>query len=329
LNHFTLPFAGEGAPAIIALAVLLLSGYAALAAWRASRWHPVANGSLLHRIAIAAVSLLWVGVIIICVWSLTIRPIGGDTAIDHNPVNLLRIFAFIPAVPLLVLLFGLPFTLQRSSGTTFVALLAAGVGTTLLLFDSHHSSPDIWWSRRYLLFVPVGVAGVFCVVASTLHGDARRAWMAILLIGGLVQFPLTYRLVTSPVNPDAGATLDRLLTVAKSHRAGAVLALEGGRAFNASMNTFRSAFAGEVLLGVPRAQLDAALEVLKDAHCPLLASSMQLDVPGWELVWTGEGELLWFNTTTALLKGDALQRRASSIHLYSRCLRDAPALAAI
>lgn len=321
LEHFSLPTLASGTASVAAYGLLLLAGYAGLAlrpavVARVPRLDGVLSGvAWTGSIAVAAIAAA------VAVWCLALRPIGADPLLAHDAWNLQRLVWLAPAVPVLAYLLGALPALRQVRGVTLAQLLCALAGSTLFLVDSHHSAPDIWWSRRYLAFIVPGIVAISVFLAARVtERGARYAIGATALLGLAIQLPLTQAMLWQQVNPTARETFERLATATTDAGADAVVALEGGRAYAAQISALRSVFDGPVLLNVAPARIDEALAVL-DARCPVLASSVPLARAGWRLLWSGEAELAWANTTADLLGSTPQRRRASQLHLYIQCNR--------
>lgn len=114
-------------------------------------------------------------------WNLFVRPVGGPPAdsgygrgYNHDTINLLRLLHFQDILTLCLGVFGVWALFQKASYRSYGIFVL--VLTVVFLIKSSHSSPVLWWIRRY---VPVTVPGLYYFSVLALSFLPRRfAWFA-------------------------------------------------------------------------------------------------------------------------------------------------------
>lgn len=224
--------------------------------------------------------LVWVGVvawIAFALWNLLLRHQGVPLEENHDAHNLVRLLRMASPAIVIGLLLAAP-ALLRERGIQRWLPLAGLAAVSLMVFRSSHSSPDIWWMRRYLptlipTFVMVTAAGVAWLCAQ--RDGVRR--LTVSFVGtGLALAMLMQGLALRPlfrheVNVRAPLAIRHVRSLIPEGVP--LVALEADSTTRGMVNTLRSLRSGPTLLNVPLDEVERAVELVAPSEDFALISS--------------------------------------------------------
>ena len=268
---------------------ILLSGALPVALRRLEQSVP--RRSIIKSGEVIAVSLASAWALFV-LWSLFVRPVAaGSTSMPGDSENLIRLFSVTSPFLLGAILLLSPLALIFMRPERGVAvMLISGFG--FAIYASRHTPPDLWWMRRYLLYIiPLGVvvlAGMIGRLRSRLATNRAPvvATLAAVLTALAVLGAWNMRpLFAAEVNPDVPTRIAQLIREIPTGTL--VVVLEGDSIVRGLANSYRSLTGQSVLVDVSLndlmtatalAEADQEVVILSSAPLPQrLSEAMELN----------------------------------------------------
>lgn len=270
---------------------------------------------------------IWVmggGWLLFALWNLTIRPASVALAVDHDAHNLSRLIEL--ASPVMVtgvaLLAPVVFRVQGLRRWLPVGLLLT---FAVFLYQSNHTSPDVWWMRRYLTFLPgLGIIVLALGIGWIIDRFGSRQRLAVAALAGviaagvLVQAGTMRSLLRHEVNVNAPESLATLRSHVRPNSP--VIAIRGNSIVRGMVNTLRSLHQGKVILNVDPDDLGAAVHALGSHSAytvisPKHLSKEILDELSLERAFEGTYERQWTSWMDDI-RADPDRAKTASYVLY-------------
>jgi hypothetical protein len=263
---------------LLAGIAILLAGTLPTAMRRLERSVPRARIVSVGRVVGALATGVWVAFIL---WNLLIRPItSGSTTEIGDEDNLIRLFSVSSpyVLGLTLLLSPLALIFRRLERGVVVMLIA---GLTLAVYSSRHSPPEVWWMRRYILYViPLCLLVLAGVVGQArLRSAALRARTLPIVAGILIAIVALgvwnmRPLFAAEVNPDVPRRMAQLM--GRIPPESLVVVVEGNVLVRGLANSYRSLTSQSVLVDVSLNDLEAATALAESDQEIVVLSPMPL-----------------------------------------------------
>lgn len=329
VSHFSIPaIKVYGETAFIYFYMILLSAGMGVLAFHnnGNRFNKLGKCfSYLHlsQFVFYSIIVLWLYFI---GWNLSIRPVGAEILSNHDKFNIPRLFTMFSPLYFIIFLVALPFAIKYGAGRYRVILLIGAIGLAVLIGKSNHSSPDIWWMRRYLVLllpttaVLIGVLFRLVVIKRWVgYKTAVSFVLGITVISVAIQYKSMSVFMEHKVNskvPDQIAVLDKIIP-----DDALIIMDESNSVVRGTVNVLRSIRTGPTLLNVPDSEIDDAIGLYPEISNVVLFTQRkddenEINNVGFKLVHEGLLQKQWANNLALLLNNPSHEKH-SRYYLYS------------
>jgi len=314
LSHFSIkPISKYGPTVFLYMYIIaMLIGYAALSyayvykSAKISNFFSSINLSLLISSLIAIIWLYFIG------WNFSTRPVGVSLADNHDAFNLYRLMTVFNPLFLIVSLLVFPFVIIRANPYYKIILLVGLSGLGMLIFKSGHSSPDVWWMRRYLvLLLPVTaiIIGLLYRQIIINHWVKQTTAFTVTTCVALISIAIQYPKMDVLLDYEVNAMTPKHMTILEEYIEddSLLITTEVNHVVRGTINTFRSLRNGPTILNVPEDKVGYTIGLYPDINAIALVTQKKLtDEPfhGYRFVLKSEGlfKKQWINDLGLLLR---------------------------